>query len=45
MQGESRMHKKELGEMQLEKEMKFIHIPGPNPILTPGGEGDWVTVN
>jgi len=35
------MRKKELNELQLEEEMKFIQIPGPNPILTPGGKDTW----
>jgi len=35
------MRKKELNELQLEKQMKFIQIPGPNPILVPGDLSAW----
>ena len=35
------MRKKELNELQLEREIKFIQIPGPNPILVPGDEEAW----
>jgi len=35
------MRKKELNELQLEEEMKFIQIPGPNPILVPGDKSAW----
>jgi len=35
------MRKKELNELQLEEEMKFIPISGPNPILVPGDESAW----
>jgi hypothetical protein len=35
------MRQKELNEFQLEREMKFIQIPGPNPILVPGDESAW----
>jgi len=35
------MRKKELNELRLEREMKFIQIPGPNPILVGSGEGAW----
>lgn len=35
------MRKKELSELQLEKQMKFIQIPGPNPILTGSAPGAW----
>ena len=35
------MRKKELNEFQLEKQMKFIQIPGPNPILTGSAPGAW----
>jgi hypothetical protein len=35
------MSQKELHEFQLEREMKFIQIPGPNPILVPGDESAW----
>jgi len=35
------MHRKTLSELQLEKQMKFIQIPGPNPILTGSAPGTW----
>jgi len=38
---ESIMRKKELNELRLERKMKFIQIPGPNPIIVWNGEGTW----
>ena len=35
------MRQKELSEFKLEREIKFIQIPGPNPILVGSGEGAW----
>ena len=35
------MRQKELAELQVEREMRFIQIPGPNPILVPGEESAW----
>ena len=35
------MRKKELSELRLENKMRFIQIPGPNPIITESGPGAW----
>jgi len=35
------MSKKELSEVLLERSMRFIQIPGPNPILVPGDGSAW----
>ena len=35
------MRGKDLSEFQLEKETRFMQIPGPNPILVPGDESAW----
>ena len=35
------MQPKTMDELLLEKEMRFIQIPGPNPILVPGDQDAW----
>ncbi|MBC8235998.1 hypothetical protein H8E77_41155 [bacterium] len=35
------MRQKELNELQFEREMRFIQIPGPNPILVTGDYSEW----
>jgi len=35
------MRKKEMNELQFEREMRFIQMPGPNPIITGSAAGAW----